>query len=131
MAHYELRLPYFKQGDDLASQLPEGTDQYPTDVTAEQSAAAFLAHAECLEYAAGMLRRCASAAVEHGLVITQADTHFIAVDVGESVGEALVADGLLAHDPFADELEDEETEYSEHDYYIEEDEVTDSGDEAV
>ena len=99
---YELRLPYYKQGDDLASCV----DDDFTGITPEASAAAFLQHAEMLEAAATQLRTVAGAAIEHGLTIQYADTHAISVKCDDNIGELLVTAGLLSEDPFLTDFED-------------------------
>jgi hypothetical protein len=98
MKSYYLNLPYFKQGDDLAWAM----DKKETDTEA------FELHAEMLENAVFLLRKCADLAAENKIKIAYADTHMIGIECPEEVGDNLVSHGILG----VDEWEDEE-EYSE------------------
>lgn len=104
---YELHLPYFKRGDDLSGCREYVAKQDSVDHERADSAKAFLAHAEMMESAANILRKMAGYAKEHGLKITQADTHFISVECTEELGKVLCEEGLLDRG-FFDEMEEEE-----------------------
>jgi hypothetical protein len=80
----ELKLPIFKQGDDLAQHLQDKKD----------TRAAMLAYAERMKTAASILEKLA----EHGdrVAIEEADTHFILVSGPASLIRQLIDKGLLA-----------------------------------
>lgn len=77
----ELRLPIFKQGDDLG-------EHWRTE---KDTKAALLAYAKRLRAATSMVERLAKHAVE----IEQADTHYILVSGPGRVIRGLIEDGLL------------------------------------
>jgi hypothetical protein len=87
----ELFLPFFKQGDDLADHLAAEKD----------TRAAFLAYAEQLRTAAGMLERLAEHA--DSLQVELADTHLIVVSGPAPLVHRLIADKLLAEEFDAEE----------------------------
>jgi|ERR1043165_1619250 hypothetical protein len=80
----ELRLPIFKQGDDLAEHLQQE----------KGTKAALLAYAERLKDATSLLETLAKHA--EWLVIEQADTHFILVSGPAALIHSLVEEGVLA-----------------------------------
>ena len=92
---YEIRLPYFKQGDDMYhnldyliknTDLEEGSPEYFRQ--------ALYSHAESLKSAANILDKL-SQYCDRGLTITDAMTHFISAEVDEEIGKELVENGLL------------------------------------
>ena len=95
MIDFELMLPYYKQGDDLARCQNQTTSH----------AAALKLHAESLEDAAKTLRRLAGLAAEGELKIVNADTHCIQVACRKSIGEVLVKEKVLSEQ--SDEGDDE------------------------
>ena len=82
---YELHLPYFRTGDDLAYHMRES----PTIPEA------LARHAEQLESAAAILRRLASVAVDTPSMTILADCHYIGVMGPEKELAGLVADEIL------------------------------------
>lgn len=115
---YDLHLPYYKQGDDLAfarqdaararlGMDPETDQTVPT--TPADSLRAFQIHADRLEAAARTLRRLAAIAAEHTVEIDCADTHHISVVLDDTIGATLVADNIL-WPSYVDEDEDEDEE---------------------
>ena len=100
--NYELHLPYFKQGDDLAH----------CKEHSKNDAEAFLNHAEIMNETADILKILASKAKEHDLKIDTADTHYISVSVDEEIGDILVKDELL-YEMFDDEEENHEDDFDE------------------
>lgn len=97
---YDLHLPYYKQGDDLAHAMSQ------CDKEDNQFAAAFLMHAEQLEEAAQMLRRAASYAADELMEVADCGTHHISVIVDEELGKELCDENFLYRDPFYDEDEE-------------------------
>jgi hypothetical protein len=87
----EFRLPIFKQGDDLGHCLAE----------CDTVRGALLAYAAMLNEA----REMVVALAEHAdhLEITQADTHFIAVEGPAKLVDQLIENGLLASEQADDE----------------------------
>lgn len=103
---YHLWLPYYKQGDDLASAQRE----------AGNDSAAFKLHANILRDSAEMLDKCAEYAGKDMISIEFADTHCIGIECSEKVGDMLVEEGLLSVDEWEDEWsEDVEQYYEEED----------------
>ena len=96
MSHYELHLPYFKQGDDLSHMMWHTKNH---GLALEQ-------HADMLEEAVAILRRVAKAAKADGLRIDQADTHYIGVRCPTAAGEKLVKEGVIDHPPDLDDDDD-------------------------
>jgi hypothetical protein len=94
--HYELRLPVFKQGDDLAHCID----------TTKTLADALVAQAANYEIAAAMCRRLASVAAEDGVSSIFADTHVIYVEGVEERLRSLVLENVLTVDEDAED-EDE------------------------
>jgi hypothetical protein len=92
----EIRLPYFKQGDDLQHHLSQCA-------TVEE---ALEAHAENLEQAAQILRKV-KAAIAGQDVSFNADTHLIQVCGPDALIESLIA-AELAYAPDEDEEYDED-----------------------
>ena len=111
--YYELWLPYFKQGSDLAHCLEECKNE------PRPNAEAMLMHADSLEEAARMLKALAVYAVEHEMDI-HADTHHIGIEMDEEIGNKLVEEGLLNFDPFEEEEWDEEDDFCEDGDFCEE-----------
>ena len=97
---YELWLPCFKQGDDLAS----AQERAQENECENQTESASLLHAQALEDAATTLKVMAKYAKESGLKIEHADTHHISVTIDELIGEQLIKDGYLTKLRFKDEL---------------------------
>lgn len=116
--HYDLFLPYFKQGDDLNNAIGSLGLSLDNPLTAEDSARSFVCHAESLEVAASMLRQMASKAVEHDITIANADVHFIQIECDSEIGAHLVEEGLLQTFS-ADGADDDDDDYLEDDddYY--------------
>lgn len=106
---HELRLPYFKKGDDLHHAMTVADKEAkPGGTQAERNAHACLIHASALEHSAKMLKDLGKAILEKGVLIENADTHLIQVSCDKEVGEELVKQELL-REPWEDEeLEDED-----------------------
>jgi len=97
---YELHLPVYKQGDDLAAHLRD----FP-----HEPAKAFVGLAERYEAAAAACRRVAGVIAEAPLgIAVQADTHMICVEGPRGALAGLVADKVLTKSPFEEEEEGEE-----------------------
>ncbi len=103
-AHAELRLPYFKQGDDLAGCLA----QVEKAGAANPLAAALGLHVEVLENAIVDLKRLQLAALANpGQLLVDACTHRIGVSGPASLIEDLLAAGTLDASPLdGDAVED-------------------------
>ena len=100
MAHVEICLPYFKQGDDLSYHV-ESTDS---------PANAFKCHAHQLEDAVSMLKKIAEILDKYTDVSVEACTHHISLDGPEEMVKELV-NAELGRIP--EWLEEEEEEYEE------------------
>jgi len=87
---YELRLPFHKQGDDLAKLLEEGTT----------TTAALEKYAEVMDASANILRQVAERTKGQRIEIS-ADAHVVTIRGSKNVLSPLADDGLLH------ELEDE------------------------
>jgi hypothetical protein len=85
---YELFLPVFKQGDDLAHHLEKNP---------QEPAKALLGLAEQYEATASICRRVAAVVAETppGSVSIMADTHLISIDGPSESFAGLVSDGIL------------------------------------
>lgn len=94
MKEYEVNLPYFKQGTDLANCM-ENTN---SDVEALRL------HAEYMRSAADILDKLAMCASDGHLKITCADTHFISVEVNDDYAKLFLEERII----FEDELLEEE-----------------------
>jgi hypothetical protein len=97
---YELILPYFKRGDDLAFHL----EKNPT------VAKAFAAHAEQLAVASEICR-CMAALAQEAPLEVHADTHYIGIEGPDDVLFPLTKEGG-AEDPllYLSEWDDEDEE---------------------
>lgn len=107
-AYYELHLPVFKQGDDLAHHL----------ANEETVADAFEALAGQYDAAAALCRRMAGLAREAPGLEVHADTHHIGVHGPVERLDALVVEGVLQReedDPDDDDLDGVEDEEDEED----------------
>lgn len=134
--HYEVYFPLYKVGDDLGSAwLAEsaklkGVDKPTREETRtairpllpphaggfpEASADAFRSYADQLDEAAKLARRLAGLAKERGLIISNADTHHVSVLVDPELGEQLVVEGVIHHDPCAEDYEDMDGEIEDED----------------
>ena len=98
---YELDLPYFKQGDDLATAKKNSSN----DVEA------FRLHAEMLRESAARLDQMAVLAADGLAGIEEAGTHMIVVYADETVGDRLVAEGVLSRPMWLEDDEDKEEEW--------------------
>lgn len=95
----ELRLPFFKQGDDLAQRLDR-----------MDNISALKDYADALENAATTLREVAEGVRDAEEVKITADTHFISVEGPDDILEPLVERGLLmVEEDYEEEEEDEDT----------------------
>lgn len=97
MKQYELDLPVFKRGDDLAHSI---------DVTTN-FAEAFKHQSELYAEASRICKRMAGIALEHPDLDVYADTHLISLTGPTAVLEALEKDGVVLSMDWGDE-EDEE-----------------------
>lgn len=98
MKYAEIHLPYFKQGDDLNHHLLQCS-------TVEE---ALEAHAQQLEYAAGILRKVKEMVAGQSVTF-DADTHMIQVSGQDAIIEALI-DAKYASRPFGEDEEYDEDE---------------------
>jgi hemoglobin-like flavoprotein len=94
MKSYELRLPVFKQGDDLNHQI----GAHPQDLSA-----ALVSQAENYTEAARLCQRLAAVVKKRPELQIDACTHHIGVDGPTDLLEALVEEGVLE----SEEIEDE------------------------
>lgn len=101
MRTYELNLPVYKRGDDLAHQL----EQVKGDV-----AKALTNQAAWYDEAAAMCRKLAEVATANPEITIDADTHMICVSGPEDVLTGLVDSELLSVREWEDEEGDEESE---------------------
>lgn len=84
MKSAELRLPYYKQGDDLAHWLEK----------LEDPVASLRAHAEQMDAAASVLRQASNAIAGHQVEV-HADTHVIQISGPDELIDRLVESGVL------------------------------------
>jgi hypothetical protein len=96
---YELHLPVFKPGDDLAQHLQKNPGK-PSQ--------AMVGLAEQYEAAASLCRRVAAVAAETPSVVIQGDTHTITVEGPEAALAGLEADAILTATPWDHEEGDGE-----------------------
>lgn len=103
MRYYNLFLPVYKQGDDLASCLDDNKGD---------PVKGFLDLAEQYNSAAQICREVADVLALSKTTHVQADTHFIGLELDPIIAEPLVEKGLLREDE-EEELDDEESEDEE------------------
>jgi hypothetical protein len=119
--YYDLFLPVFKQGDDLAQHLSESP---------EDPAKAFLGLAERYQDAAQICKRVASVVKEApaGSIEVQADTHMIKLYGSEEYFGGLVQDKIIGiegpgdHEDEDSESDDDDSESDDEDEDEDEDE---------
>lgn len=100
---YEVRLPCFKQGDDLAHAL----GQHPGDLPG-----GFEAQAQAYDECARLCRRLAGLASEVSLEV-QADTHMIMVSGPHERLQPLMDEGVLTRSPMDEDWADTEAAFTE------------------
>ena len=93
--YYDVHLPYFKKGDDLAG-CREG---------AMSDALAFLRHALKMETSAHILRVVAKLAQRGLLIISDAGTHVIQVRCEQEAGDRLVKEGFFGRGSHLEDFE--------------------------
>lgn len=109
MRYYNLFLPVYKQGDDLASCLDDNKGD---------PVKGFLDLAEQYDSAAQICREVADVLALSKTTHVQADTHFIGLELDPTIAEPLVEKGLLREEEEEydeEELDDEESEDEEND----------------
>ena len=99
----DIHLPYFKQGDDLASFL-ENKPQNPS-LAMREHAAMLRETAEFLDKAADIVSGVPTSDID-----IQADTHFIGLEAPDAVCDALLATGYACPSFTEDDDEDDDLE---------------------